>query len=425
LSTRTKPITPLDHLIDAVVRPPGSKSITNRALLCAALAAGVSRLHGGLEADDTQAMRRGLEGLGVVLDDVDDPWLVEGRRGQLAPTTALVDARDSGTTARFLTAAAALAGGEVTVDGSPRLRERPIQELVDALVSWGVGAETLGRAGCPPVRVRGSSVQWGGEVEVDAHRSSQFLSALLMVAPYAPVPVRIHPVGGVVVSRPYLRTTLEVMKAFSMLVVEEPDGSFVVPSGMYQATQLDIEADASAAVYPLVAAAVTGGSVVITGIPESSTQADLAILDVLAGMGCSVRKGPDAIGLEAPAGKLAAVDVDMSDAPDGSMAVAVAALFAEEPSRLRGLSTLRLKETDRLVALQNEIRRLGAGAEVDGDHLTVVPGRLRPTIIETYNDHRMAMAFAVVGLAHPGIEIADPGCVQKTWPDYFDMLAGL
>lgn len=408
-----------------MVRPPGSKSITNRALLCAALAGGVSRLHGGLEADDTQAMRNGLAGLGVMIDDVDDPWLVEGGRGRLGRPTATIDAGGSGTTARFLTAAAALAVGEVIVDGSARLRERPIQELVDALVSLGVEAETLGKGGCPPVRVIGSPGRWGGEIEVDARRSSQFLSALLMVAPCATVPVRLHAFEGVVVSRPYVSTTLEVMRAFSLLVAERPDGSFEVPNGPYQATELQIEADASAAVYPLVAAAVTGGSVVVTGIPASSTQADLAVLEVLAEMGCAVRRGPDAIGLDGPAGRLRGVDVDMSDAPDGAVAVAVAALFADGPSQLRGLSTLRFKETDRLVALGNEIRRLGAGAEVEGGQLTVVPGRLRPALIETYDDHRMAMAFALVGLVEPGIAIADPDCVRKTWPGYFDMLAGL
>ncbi len=414
-------VTTIDRPIEAVVRPPGSKSITNRALVVAALATGgVSRLEGPLDAADTRVMRRALASFGVMIDDVDDPWLVLGSGGRLQVPDQTVDVGASGTTARFVTALAALAPGETRIDGTPRMRRRPISELTDALGALGVATDTAG--GYPPVTVGGGHLA-GGSVTVDASRSSQFVSAVLMVAPLADAPLTIE--ARSLVSAPYVETTLEVMRAFGASVEPEGDRRWTVASDGYRPAHLEIEADASAAVYPLVAAAICGGVVAVEGIPETSTQADLAILDVLAAMGCEVRREPSRILLAGPSRRLAAVDVDMNSAPDAVLGLSVACLFAEAPSRIRNVGNLRLKETDRLEALVTEIRRVGADARVEGDDLVVIPGEIRPAAVRTYDDHRMAMAFALVGLARPGIEILDPGCVEKTWPGYFEMLASL
>lgn len=414
-------VRPLDHPVEAVVRPPGSKSFTNRALVVAALArGGVSRLHGPLESDDTIAMREGLRALGVLIDDVDDPWLVLGTGGRLEAPTGPVDAAASGTTARFLTAVSVLAPGPVVIDGTARMRQRPIEDLASALRQLGAAVETTG--GAPPVRVVPALLH-GGTVEVVGTTSSQFLSAVLLVSPLIGEKVTVT-VSGELVSRPYVRSTLEVMAAFGADVEETLRGLVVAPTG-YRNTHYHIEADASAAAYPLVAAAITGGVVGIEGVPIASTQADLGLVGVLERMGCAISRSGDRIILAGPRSLLRAVDVDMSDAPDAILALAVACLFADGPSRIRRAGTLRLKETDRLVALETELRRLGAGAEVDGDDLLITPGNLRPGRVRTYDDHRMAMAFALVGLRQPGIEISDPGCVAKTWPGFFDMLAAL
>jgi 3-phosphoshikimate 1-carboxyvinyltransferase len=412
---------PVSEPVDAVVRPPGSKSATNRALVLAALAGGgVTRMWGALDADDTAAMRSCLRSLGVMIDDVEDPWLVLGTEGRFEVPTRVLDVGASGTTARFITAVAALVKGSVEIDGSARMRERPIGDLTAALTQLGAEIETT--RGMPPVRMHGGALS-GGPVSIDGSRSSQFVSALLMISPMLGEPVSIHVEGGLASHR-YVNTTVEMMREFGAEIEETPEGYLVAPTG-YHKTHVDIEADASAAAYPLVAAAITGGRMSIEGIPETSTQPDLLLLSVLGRMGCVVRHVDSRIEIDGPSDGLRAVDVDMSDAPDASLALAVACLFAEGPSRIRGLSTLRVKETDRLEALRAEISRIGAGARIDGDDLVVTPGALRPARVQTYDDHRMAMSFALVGLIAEGIEIVDPGCVSKTWPEYFEMLEAI
>jgi 3-phosphoshikimate 1-carboxyvinyltransferase len=415
----TRSVTPIDHPVQAVVRPPGSKSFTNRALVVAALASGgATRLSDPLEADDTVAMRECLRGLGVLIDDVDDPWLVLGTGGHLTAPGSPLDARASGTTARFVTAAAVLADGPVTIDGTARMRQRPMAHLLDALTE--LGANVTSNGGYPPVTITPARLH-GGEVTIDGSASSQFVSALLMLAPMLPATTTIRLAGGVVVSRPYLTSTLEVMEAFGAEVEDLGDAFRVAPTG-YRKTHYDIEADASAAAYPLVAAAITGGVVSIEGIPASSTQADLALVDVLETMGCTVERGASRIVLAATGRGLRGVDVDMNLAPDAVLALSVACLFADGPSRIRNVGNLRIKETDRLLALETEIRRMGADAAVEGDDLLITPGPLHGAAIETYDDHRMAMSFALTGLRVPGVEIIDPGCVAKTWPSFFDVL---
>ncbi len=410
-------VAPVEHRLDAVVRPPGSKSITNRALVVSSLVreGSVSRLTGPLEADDTVVMRQGLRRLGVMIDDVDDPWLVLGTGGQLTGDT-VIDVGASGTTARFLTAVAALADAAVTIDGFPRMRQRPLGDLLDALTQ--LGADIRSETGSPPVSVTGPVT--GSKTVVAGNKSSQFLSAILMIAPMLGSEVEVGVSGGLV-SRPYVSGTIQVMSAFGASVAESPASFLIEPTG-YTKAHFDIESDASAAVYPAVAVAIAGGQVVIQGIPLTSIQPDLAILDVLEVMGCSVTRTDDAIVVSFEGDSLTAVDVDLSGAPDGALALAVACLFADGVSRLSGLGTLRVKETDRLAALVNEIRRVGAHAEIEGDTLVIEPGPLHGAVIETYDDHRMAMSFALAGLRVEGIEIADPGCVTKTWPGFFEAL---
>lgn len=410
--------------VNGTIRPPGSKSITNRAFLVAALASGTSQLNGWLDADDTQAMRDALTGLGVTMTPNGATMVVEGRSGRLAAPQESVDVRSSGTTARFITAAAALADGPVRVDGSAQLRRRPIEPLVASLQSAGVEVDYLVATGALPICVHPASLG-GGRVLVDASVSSQFASGLMLVSPYAHADTEIDFVDGVAVSRSYLETTAEVMRAFGARVVVG-DSVSVSAGSPYKARSYDIEADASAAIYPLVAGAITGGEVTVEGIPAASTQSDLGVLEVLEAMGCRVVRSKTHIMLCAPIdGELHGVDADLSQAPDGALALAVACAFATGPSTLRGLSTLRYKETDRLTALATELSKIGAEVVVGDDSLRVVPGAHRGARIETYDDHRMAMAFSLAGLVIPGVVIDNPGCVAKTWPGYWTSLEEL
>jgi 3-phosphoshikimate 1-carboxyvinyltransferase len=327
----------------------------------------------------------------------------------------------SGTTARFLIAVATLArGGAVTITGRGRLLIRPQEELIAALKA--AGFEVTADRGHLPITISGGSGLLGGTIPIDPSRSSQFVSALLLVAPLAERTVELV-LNGPTVSRPYLTSTIEVMAAFGAEVEDRGERFVVKPTG-YRATHYFIEADASAAAYPLVAAAITAGSVGVEGIPATSTQPDLALVKVLESMGCTVRRMTHRLDLLGPP-TLRPVDVDMNDAPDAVLALAVACVFAEGKSRIRNVGSLRLKESDRLSGLKTEIRRLGGFAEVEGDDLLVGPGEMRGGVVQTYDDHRMAMSMALIGLRVPGVVIEQPEVVTKTWPGYFKMLARL
>jgi 3-phosphoshikimate 1-carboxyvinyltransferase len=411
--------------LDARLRPPGSKSITNRALPIAALAAGASQLLGALESDDTAAMLACLEALGARIDTTRPAWQIAGLDGRPRTPDAPLFTRNSGTTARFLTAVATLAPGPVVIDGDPRMRERPIDDLTDALAALGASLELLGAGGCPPVRLHGGGLP-GGKAEIDARRSSQFVSAVLLAAPYAAADTKLRFRDGALVSRPYVDLTLEMMRAFGADADWSGEGGLYVRAGRgYRGREYAIEPDASAAAYPFCAAAIAGGRVRVEGIPASSIQADLALLPILERMGCRVERGSDYTLLEGAGAELRAVDVDMNDLPDAALALAVVALFADGETHIRNVANLRIKETDRLAALETELRKLGARAEADADSLRIAPGPLHGAEIETYDDHRMAMAFALAGLRVPGVVILDPGCVSKTWPDYFSALEQL
>lgn len=417
--------------VDADVNVPGSKSITNRALPLAFLAEGESLLTGCLRSDDTVVMCESLRALGAEVEIDETTFRVRGYGPNFPPAAAPLYIGNSGTSARFLTAMMALAAGPVTIDGNKRMRERPISHLRDAMQGLGAQVEILGEADCPPIKVMGRGLP-GGSVYMDASASSQYVSAILMVAPYAQEDVQIHFLGAIV-SRPYIDLTLEVMASFGVEARwgategEVGENTLLVKAGQrYQPQNYHVEPDASSAVYPLCAAAITGGRVKIEGIPLESIQADLAILDLLKAMGCRVRRDANSIELIGPKKGLKSLgEVNMNTSPDAALAYAVVALFADGPTVIRDIWNLKIKETDRLAALETELCRMGGRAEAGEDWLRIQPGPLHDAEIETYDDHRMAMSFALAGLRVPGIQIKDPGCVSKTWPNFFDMLEEL
>jgi 3-phosphoshikimate 1-carboxyvinyltransferase len=426
------PIEPRGPL-NARVRVPGSKSITNRALLIAALADGETTLAGPLASDDTDVMRDSLTTLGAQFDTGGDPWAVVGTGGRLRSPTNPLYVQNSGTTARFLTAAACLAPGPVVIDGNPRMRERPIVHLVEALETLGADLSIEGAKGCPPVRAAGGGLP-GGPGRIDGRQSSQFTSAVLLAAPYAERDVELSFLDGELVSRPYVETTLAIMRDFGAQAgwVEKTDAQgggdrIRVRAGIpYRARAYGIEPDASSAAYPFCAAAIAGGSVSVDGIPPNTLQADFRILGLLEQMGCEVIRQADRVTVRGPTGPLRSLgEVDMNAFPDAALAYAVLALFADGPTRITNVWNLRIKETDRLAALETELRKLGARADADRDSLYIQPGKLHGAEIDTYDDHRMAMAFSLAGLRIPGVVIRDPGCVSKTWPHYFDVFRGL
>ena len=414
----SRPIEPATEPVIAVVRPPGSKSQTIRALVAAALAEGDSILQGPLESDDTAFAQGALRSFGVVIEPDSRGWVVRGSGGRLRPPGESIDAGASGLTARAVMAIAPLVDGPVSLVGRDRLPERPMGGLVAALNDLGVVATSVD--GHLPVTIHGKGSLPGGRVRVDSGHTSQFASALLLAAPMADEALVVTPLD-LQGSQRYLYLTIELMEQFGGRVADSGGDFRVEPTG-YRATDILIEPDASAAVYPMVAAAITGGRVTIEGLGSGSAQPDLAIALHLATMGCDVTSTETTTVVDASGKSLRGIDADLSGSPDGSLALAVACLFAGSPSRLRGLSSLRFKESDRLAATAAEITRLGGQARVEGDDLLITPVELQPARLESHEDHRMAMSFALVGLRVPGIEIGQPEVVAKTWPGFWDML---
>jgi 3-phosphoshikimate 1-carboxyvinyltransferase len=394
----------------ACIRPPGSKSITNRALLCAALAEGTSTLRGALFAQDTAAMSGAVAALGARVE-LDEPAARMTVTGSGRPAAdARIDARQSGTTSRFILPAAALGSARVLVDGDVQLRGRPFEPLLDALVQLGASVEELGAPGRLPIAVRGPAS--GGHVRVPGHISSQFLSGLLLAAPLMERGIEVE-LSSPLVSAPYVRMTASVMDAFGVRV----DGLAVEPS-RYVPADLGIEPDASAAAYFFAAAAICGGSITVEGLGGGSIQGDVAFVELLERMGASVERRAGSITVSGGGG-LHAIDADLADISDTAQTLAAVAVFAEGETRVRGVGFIRAKETDRIGDLVTELRRAGIDARAQEDGFTVVGGAVRPTRFGTYDDHRMAMSLALIGLRAPGIEIADPGCVAKTYPGFF------
>jgi len=424
--------------LESRVSVPGSKSITNRALLLAALADGQSRLSGGLESDDTIVMRAALLAMGIGIetttsagsqadnragdsDRYDETWVVHGRGGSFELPDQPLDCGNSGTTVRFLTAALTLAPGPIVIDGNARMRERPISDLVTSLRALGAELTIEGKADCPPVRVHGGGLP-GGAALIDGSRSSQYVSAVAQIAPYAKHDVELSFKDGIIVSRPYIDLTLDVMRAFGAEAEWRGREKLWIKAGQtYQARDYTIEPDASSAAYPFCAAAIAGGRVSVSGIPADSLQADFKILDLLERMGCRIEREDDTVSVTGPSDGLHSLgEIDMNDCPDAVLAYAVVALFANGPTTIKNVANLRIKETDRLAALETELQKLGARVTAGPDSLHIEPAPMHGAEIETYDDHRMAMSLALAGLRIPGVTILDPACVSKTWPAYFE-----
>lgn len=425
-------LTPFGRPFDATIAPPGSKSLTNRALVMAALADGVSTLSNVLIADDTEVMLDGIERLGFELEVNRKKGVVKvhGLGGKIRKRKVSLDCGNSGTTIRFLTAMCTLGKGTYRLDGNERMRERPIGELVELLSELGASVSYEARKGYPPVVVLGSGLP-GGEAGFPAAHSSQYLSAVLMAAPYADEEVVIELEPGQT-SWPYVEMTVQLMFRFGVrtLVSLEHPGErpkeLRVIGGTYKAQKYAIEPDASSATYFMAAAAVSPGSqVTVPGLGDSSLQGDVGFGEVLRQMGAGFTLADDSVTVRGPA-TLRGIETDMSGMPDAAMTLAAIAVLADGPTTIHGLHTLRVKETDRLAALQTELCKLGADAETEGDSLHITPPReVAGAEIDTYDDHRMAMSFAVVGTRAAGITIRGAECVSKTYPNFFADLESL
>ena len=418
-------ITPLQRPPQATVRAPGSKSISNRALLLAALAAGESRLSGALFSDDTRYMAAALRQLGVAVqaDEPGSRFTVRGAGGTWPATDADLFVGNAGTAMRFLVAALCVGHGRYRIDGVARMRQRPIQDLVDALRQLGANIVCELGTGCPPVVVEADGLR-GGEARLPGERSSQVLSAVLQGAPYAACDVTVA-VEGTLIAQPYVDMTIAVMAAFGVAVERDGYRCFHVRRGQrFQPRAYRIEPDASSAHYFLAAAALTGGRVRVEGLGRQSLQGDVRFADLLAAMGARVTWEAEAIEVTGPQ-QLSGVDADVNALSDTAPTLAVLAPFASSPVRLRNIAHLRWQESDRLAAVATELRRLGAAVEELPDGLEIRPSRVTGAAVHTYDDHRIAMSFALIGLKVPGIRILNPECVTKTFPEFFSRLEAL
>lgn len=410
--------------LNAVVEVPGSKSLTNRALVCAALATGSSKLFNIAPGDDTIAMIAGLNAMGarclVYGDDVD----IEVPIDRTWSDEALVDANLAGTTARFLAAVAALRTGCTTVTGKPELRQRPMSELFESLSTLGALVTTLEEPGHLPVRVCGG-YQTGHELTIRGDTSSQFVTALLLIAPLLVNGLNIR-INGPIVSEPYLAMTSSIMNDFGADVERIGMDLFAVRPRGYRGRHFVVEPDASSASYPLAAAAIVGGSVTVRGIGDSSTQGDVGFVEILRRMGCTIRLGPTELSVSRDVNTaLTGIEVNMAEMSDLVPTVAVVAMFASTPTHISGVGFIRNKESDRLNDLATELRALGGVIEVTPDGLTISPSQVHGGAVETHHDHRIAMALSLVGLTCDDVVINDAQVVSKSWPGFWAMLDAL
>ncbi|EAR3905616.1 3-phosphoshikimate 1-carboxyvinyltransferase [Salmonella enterica] len=410
--------------VDGAINLPGSKSVSNRALLLAALACGKTVLTNLLDSDDVRHMLNALSALGIDYTLSADRTRCDiiGNGGALrAPGDLELFLGNAGTAMRPLAAALCLGQNETVLTGEPRMKERPIGHLVDALRQGGANIDYLEQENYPPLRLRGGFT--GGDVEVDGSVSSQFLTALLMTAPLAPKDTVIR-IKGELVSKPYIDITLNLMKTFGVEIMNHHYQQFVVKGGQqyHSPGRYLVEGDASSASYFLAAGAIKGGTVKVTGIGRKSMQGDIRFADVLEKMGATITWGDDFIACTR--GELHAIDMDMNHIPDAAMTIATTALFAKGTTTLRNIYNWRVKETDRLFAMATELRKVGAEVEEGDDYIRITPpAKLHHADIGTYNDHRMAMCFSLVALSDTPVTILDPKCTAKTFPDYFEQLA--
>ena len=458
-------ILPIPHPLSATVRVPGSKSLTNRALLIASLAEGTTCLTNALFSDDSRTFAKALQTLGfdIQLNEANHEMTVTGLGGKIPASKAKLFIGNAGTAARFLSAFLTLGNGEYVLDGNARMRERPIGDLVDSLTQLGARIEPFHNSEfrihnskiCPPIKIIANGLP-GGKTQIAGDISSQFLSAILMVAPYADSPIEIE-LATELNSKPYVDLTIAIMRDFGVDVQRNGYQSFKVPLGRYlpgiqiytqhatrnmqhapitnyqlsrsipvgPSTNYPIESDATAASYFFAASAICGGTVKVENISRKSVQGDIAFLDVLTQMGCTVTETDHCL-LITGHFPLRGLDVDMRDIPDTAQTLAAIAPFASSPTRICGIASARVKETDRIRATCTELARLGVRVEEHEDGMTIYPcEKFIPATIQTYNDHRMAMAFSLIGLRVPGVTIEDPACVSKTFPGFFEVLKQL
>jgi 3-phosphoshikimate 1-carboxyvinyltransferase len=417
--------------VEGTVRLPGSKSISNRTLLLAALSEGETTIHDLLASDDTMVMLGALRSLGIRWDEIDERTnRVHGGGGVLPVIDADLFMGNAGTAIRPLTAALAVIGGDYTLHGVSRMHERPIGDLVDALNAVGAQVEYTGEPGFPPLRIRRGHIH-ADRLSVRGNVSSQFLTALLMAAPLM---AKTHPVSidvvGELISKPYIEITLNLMRRFGVTVEQDGWSSFTVQPGQRYTSpgSIHVEGDASSASYFLAAGAIAGGPVRVEGVGLDSIQGDVRFADALEQMGATITRGDNWIEASSN-GVLKAIDADFNHIPDAAMTIAVAALYADGPSTLRNIASWRVKETDRLSAMATELRKLGATVEEGADYIRITPPEsIKPATIDTYDDHRMAMCFSLAtldGKARRGnaVRINDPKCVAKTFPEYFEAFA--
>ncbi|MCH2201966.1 MAG: 3-phosphoshikimate 1-carboxyvinyltransferase [Fuerstiella sp.] len=425
--TESRKITPVTQPVQGVLRPPGSKSITNRALVLAALAEGTTELTGVLDSLDTRVMVESLCRLGFSVSHkrTTGHCRIMGRAGQIPASDAQLWLENSGTSIRFLTSVCCLGSGNYRLDGVDRMRQRPIGDLVRALCQLGATIDfEMPQSDCPPVIVRGSSAGiTGGEAMIQGSISSQFLTSLLMALPSSMNNSQLR-VTGTLVSVPYVAMTLRMMKSFGVCVEVSDDFSeFKIPNARYMARNYEVEPDASAASYLWGAAAVTGGQVKVNGLHRNSLQGDVEFVAALQRMGCQVSWETDSITVSGFARR--GIEIDMNAVSDTAQTLAAVAVFADSPTTIRNVEHMRHKETDRIAAVVTELRRVGIRAEEFQDGFKIHPGMPQPGSIRTYDDHRMAMSFSLLGLRAPGIEILDPECTTKTYPEFFKDLESL
>jgi 3-phosphoshikimate 1-carboxyvinyltransferase len=416
-------IKPVQH-IHAIITVPGSKSITQRALIAAALADGNSTLLTPLASEDTAYTSAALKAMGIVITPQAAQWTVNGTGGRINTPDQEIFLGNNGTATRFLTSVAALGHGIFTIAGEKRMEERPIAPLMQALSGWGVDIVSIKGTGCPPLKIAADGIQ-GGKTTLPAGKSSQYLSSLLLVAPYARHQA-ILTVEGEVPSKPYVTMTMAVMRSFGITVTASDSlNHFEISQGSYQPQTYQVEGDASSASYFFAAAAITGGTVTVTNVPEVSLQGDTALVNMLEKMGCQVAYG-NGITVTGPK-ELRGIEVDMGDCPDVAPTLAVVASRARGRTVIKNIAHLRIKECDRINAMATELNKLGARVVEEEDAL-IIEG-LDPDVpmqgaeIETYNDHRIAMCFGVAGLVVPGIRITNEHCVAKSFPDFWERFA--
>jgi len=408
--------------IKAEVAVPGSKSITQRALIAAALAEGTSTLLGPLESEDTRYTAAALEQMGSAVEKGKDKWTVHGNGGRIKTPEREIYLGNNGTATRFLTSVAALGAGIFTITGDARMAERPILPLMKALQGWGVAVSSINNNGCPPLLIHANGLS-GGKTILPEGKSSQYLSSLLLVGPYARQQAELD-VEGEILSLPYVIMTLAVMEAFGIRVeANEALNSYRIPQGAYKALEYAIEGDASNASYFYAAAAVTGGEVTVPNVPVPSMQGDAAFVALLARMGCQINKTGDGLTVSGPE-ELKGITIDMGDMPDVVPTLAVVASRAKGRTTIKNIAHLRIKECDRLHVMAVELAKMGARVQELDDTL-IIEGKdpdvpMHGAEIETYNDHRIAMSFAVAGLTVPGVKIRGEECVAKSFPDFWE-----